>query len=235
MTDGDTILPEPVAGPAAVTDPVVLALLALVAERPWWTFDIAAVAERAGEPLEAVRARFDGRRAVLAALFRAIDQAVLATDRSDMAEEKIRDRIFDMVLRRFDAMTPYKAGIAGLVRSARRDPALALTLARLGVLSSGWMLAGAGVSIAGPMGDGKVLLQAAIFARVLPVWLEDDDPGLARTMAALDRELIRVGKVGRRVKGVLSALKPFSAAADAYRSARDGVPPGSSATSGPAA
>lgn len=221
MTEGDDTISAPAAAPA-VTDRIVRALLDLVAERPWASFDIATVAERAGEPLESVRARFDGRRAVLAAFFKAIDQAVLATDRSDMAGEKIRDRIFDMVLRRFEALAPYKAGVAGLVRSAKRDPALALCLARLGVLSSGWMLAGAGVSIAGPAGDAKVLLQSVIFARVLPVWLADDEPGLDRTMAALDREMARVGKVGRRVKGVSDLLKPFAAAADAYRAARDG-------------
>ena len=223
MTEGDAMAPAP-AAPAAVTDPVILALLDLAAERPWSRFDIADVAVQAGEPLDSVRARFDGRRTVLAAFFRAIDQAVLATDRSDLTGEKIRDRILDMLLRRFDALAPYKAGVAGLVRSAKRDPALALTLARLGVLSSGWMLAGAGVSIAGPMGDAKVLLQSAIFARVLPVWLVDDEPGLDRTMAAIDRELDRVGRLGRRVKGLTSALKPFAAAADAYRTARDGKP-----------
>ncbi len=221
MTDGDVATSAPA---GAVTDPVVLALLELAAERAWWSFDIAAVAERAGAPLESVHARFDGRRAVLAAFFRAIDQAVLGTDRSDMDGEKIRDRIFDMVLRRLDALAPYKAGVAGIVRSAKRDPGLALTLARLGVLSSGWMLAGAGVSVAGPSGDARVLLQAAIFARVLPVWLGDDEPGLDRTMAALDREMERVGKVGRRMKGIAAALKPFCAAADAYRTARDGRP-----------
>jgi hypothetical protein len=36
---------------------------------------------------------------------------------------------------------------------------------------------------------------AAVYARVMPVWLEDDDPGLARTMAALDRRLRRGEKM----------------------------------------
>ncbi|HEX2257777.1 MAG TPA: TetR/AcrR family transcriptional regulator, partial [Afifellaceae bacterium] len=30
---------------------------------------------------------------------------------------------------------------------------------------------------------------ALVWARVMRVWLDDDDPGLARTMAALDRRL----------------------------------------------
>jgi hypothetical protein len=40
---------------------------------------------------------------------------------------------------------------------------------------------------------------AVLYANVLRVWVNDDDPGLARTMAALDRELGR----GARLAGML--------------------------------
>jgi hypothetical protein len=43
---------------------------------------------------------------------------------------------------------------------------------------------------------------ACLFANVLRTWVDDDDPGLARTLAALDRELAR----GQRMAGVLDML-----------------------------
>jgi hypothetical protein len=43
---------------------------------------------------------------------------------------------------------------------------------------------------------------AALFGRVLRTWIDDDDPGLARTMAALDRSLAR----GQRFAGLLDDL-----------------------------
>jgi hypothetical protein len=43
---------------------------------------------------------------------------------------------------------------------------------------------------------------AALFGGVLRTWIHDDDPGLARTMAALDRALAR----GQRFAGLLDDL-----------------------------
>jgi hypothetical protein len=43
---------------------------------------------------------------------------------------------------------------------------------------------------------------ALLFGSVLRTWVRDDDPGLARTMAALDRALAR----GQRFSGFLDDL-----------------------------
>ena len=46
---------------------------------------------------------------------------------------------------------------------------------------------------------------ALLYASVLRTWLDDDDPGLARTLAALDRGLAR----GARWSGVFDELCRF--------------------------
>ena len=43
---------------------------------------------------------------------------------------------------------------------------------------------------------------ALLFTQVLRTWVDDDDPGLSRTLAALDRELAR----GQRFSGLLDDL-----------------------------
>ena len=45
-----------------------------------------------------------------------------------------------------------------------------------------------------------------VYASVFGTWLEDDDPGLARTMAALDRRLRRGERTLRGVEQVGTAL-----------------------------
>jgi hypothetical protein len=72
-----------------------------------------------------------------------------------------------------------------------RDPALALVLNGLTVGSMQWMLSAADINAAGPKGVLRGQGLALLYASVLRTWLEDDDPGLARTMAALDRALSR--------------------------------------------
>jgi hypothetical protein len=78
-----------------------------------------------------------------------------------------------------------------LVRSARCNPPLALALNALSVRSQTWMLTAAGIDSMGLRGALRAQGLAGLYGSVLRTWLRDDDPGLARTMAALDRALAR--------------------------------------------
>ena len=73
--------------------------------------------------------------------------------------------------------------------SARRNPGLAFALNAMAVRSQHWMLEAAGIGASGPRGALRAQGAALMFARVLSVWIDDEDEGLDRTMAALDRGL----------------------------------------------
>jgi AcrR family transcriptional regulator len=181
------------------------AFLDLLAQRPYGALDLAEVAERAGVPLAEMRATFAGRADLLAAFFRATDRHVLAEggpDSEDLAGEGPKERLFEVLMRRLDALEPHKEAVRGLMRSARRDPALALQMLRLSERSQRWMLAAAGIGCTGLSGSVRAKGLALLFARIVGVWLDDEDIGLARTMAALDREL----DTGAKLLGMLDDL-----------------------------
>jgi hypothetical protein len=127
---------------------------------------------------------------------------VLAGIDSDMAEEPPRERLFDVLMRRLEALTPHKAAVRSLSRSVRRNPGLALAANGMSVRSQQWMLTAADIPASGPRGAMRAQGLALLFASVVETWLDDDDPGLARTMAALDRALAR----GQRWAGYLDDL-----------------------------
>ena len=52
-----------------------------------------------------------------------------------------------------------------------------------------WMLDAAGGGRSGPQGVVKAQGLAIVWGQVMRVWLNDEDPGHARTMAELDRRL----------------------------------------------
>jgi len=160
-------------------------LLALLAEKPFEAIGFADIAGRAGISLAQLRGEFGSTLAILAAHMKATDRAVLAEDLSDMAEEPERERLFDILMRRLEVLAPHREAIGSLLRSARRNPPLAVGLNGLAVRSQQWMLTAAGISASGPRGMIRAQGLAMLFASVLRTWIHDDDPGQARTMAAL--------------------------------------------------
>ena len=168
---------------------VVEAFLQLLAQTSFQQIGFAAVAARAGVPLADLRAEFNSTLEILAAFMRETDRQVLSGIDPELAEEPARERLFDVLMRRIEVLKPHREAIRSLARSARRDPSLALALNGLSLRSQKWMLAAAGIESAGLRGDMRAQGLVVVMARTLRTWLDDEDPGLARTMATLDREL----------------------------------------------
>ena len=82
-------------------------------------------------------------------------------------EEPARERLFDVLMRRLEALAPYKEAVRSLMRSARRNPGLALALNAMAVRSQQWMLEAAGIGASGPHGALRAQGAALMFARVL--------------------------------------------------------------------
>jgi AcrR family transcriptional regulator len=188
--------------PGTDREKIIAAFLTVLAEKPIEQIGFAEIAKGAGVSLTRMRGEFSSALAIFAAHVKAIDRAVLAEDFSDMAEEPPRERLFDVLMRRLEVMAPYRAAVRSLLRSARRNPPLALALNGLAVRSQQWMLAAAEIDATGPSGMMRAQGLALLFSSVLRTWVRDDDAGLARTMAALDRALAR----GQRFAGFLDDI-----------------------------
>jgi AcrR family transcriptional regulator len=181
---------------------IIAAFMALLAEKPIERIDIVEVAKRAEVSLVDLRSEFSTTLAILAAHMKEIDRAVLRGGDGDMAQEPERERLFDVLMRRIEALAPHRQAVRSLMRSATYNPPLAIALNGLAVQSQQWMLAAADIPASGPKGMVRAQGLALMFASVLRTWFNDTDPGLARTMAALDSALAR----GQRWSGMLDDL-----------------------------
>ena len=181
---------------------IIDALIALLATEPLERIGLDDIAKAAGLSLADLRGEFSSVVAILAAHMKDIDRKVLSADTSDMTEEPARERLFDVLMRRLDAHAEHKAAIRSLMRSTLCNPPLALVMNGLAARSMSWMMTAAGISAAGPKGALRAQALTLMYVRVLSVWANDEDPGLARTMAALDRELARA----ERWSGMLDTM-----------------------------
>lgn len=188
---------------------IIDAYMALLADHPPADIGLSAIAERAGAPLSAVRAEFGSGFDILAAFVKTIDVAVLEGVDPDLADQPVKERLFDILMRRLDLLKPHRAAIATLARAARRDPALALGLNRMAVRSHQFMLAAAGVEAAGAASAFRAQAMAGLFAKVLRTFVDDDDDGLAPTMKVLDEELTKAASAARRLEDVERLFEPL--------------------------
>ncbi len=209
MSDAIHSTPTPPAGDAKTK--IVEALLALAAERRWEDFTLTDVAARAGLTLAQFRDHFPSKGAVLGAWSRQLDKAVLEGTTDDLVGEPTKERLFDVLMRRLDAMAPHREALDGIMEWTRRDPAAALALNGVAVNSMRFMLEAAGIDSEGPVGAMKLQGLAIAWSRVLGVWIDDRDPGMSETMAALDRELLRGEKLVGRVQDFDRVLTPIRA------------------------
>jgi hypothetical protein len=187
---------------------LIRSAFALAARDGWGAVSVGTAAREAALPLERARARFPGRDAILLTFGRLADQAALT---GAATEGSPRERVFDVVMRRFDALQEHRAGVRALLRALPAQPARALLLAAATASSMAWMLDGAGITATGIAGMLRVKGLTAVWFYTLYAWERDDSVDLSSTMAALDRALVRAEQVGQWLdrSSTPPAPKPF--------------------------
>lgn len=188
--------------PADPARRAIEAALTLAAERGWRRVSLGDIAAAAKLSLAELYALYPSRAAILAAFVRSIDEAVLAEGKAE--GETPRERLFDILMRRFEALRPHKSGIEAIVRDCGSDPLALLCSGPRLKRSLAWMLEAAGISSQGLLGALRVKGLAVVYLSTMRRWFADDTADMSRTMAALDKALRRAeGLAGlcRRLKG----------------------------------
>jgi AcrR family transcriptional regulator len=170
-------------------DTIIDALMALAADMPFEQITLTHIAERAHLSLAELRTHFPSKGAILGGFTRRIDLIILNDTQDDLSQESAKDRLFDVLMRRLDAMTPYRHALKNIMQWIKNDPLTAAPLNGQIINSMRFMLEAAQLHAEGPM--GPVILQAMSikWAEVMDIWLHDQDEGLGPTMAALDHML----------------------------------------------
>jgi AcrR family transcriptional regulator len=209
---------------------IIAGALKLAAERPWSEVTLADIAKAADLSLVDLRREFDSRAEIVAAFVRSVDDEVLARA-PERTGEASRDALFEVVMSRFDVLEAYKPALKSIAAAWTLDAALLRALAS----SQAWMLRAAGIGADGLEGQVRTAGLAAVYASVFRTWLDDDDPGLARTMAALDRRLRRGEETLKSIEGITGTLRGLASFFTGARKQAASEHAAKGATSGPPA
>jgi AcrR family transcriptional regulator len=167
----------------------VRAALELAKERNWGEVTLADIAQAAGLDLADLRRDFSCKSDIVRAFQKEVDAEVLAKVKPAAEGQSPRDRLFDIVMTRFEAIQPYKPALKRISSYLCCRPGESAALVCSSLASQYWMLAGAGAKLDGPGGVLRVAGLASVYGKVFQIWLDDPSPSLDKTMAALDQRL----------------------------------------------
>jgi ubiquinone biosynthesis protein COQ9 len=184
---------------------LVTAAFRMAGEEGWHKVNAAAAARAAGLSVAEARARFPSRASVLLKFGGMADQAAL---RDAPAEGPVRDRLFDLLMQRFDFLQAHREGVRALLRSLPYDPLTATLLTCSTTRSMRWMLQGAGVDATGPRGDLQAHGLLAVWLWAVRAWEKDESEDLSGTMAAVDSGLQRAEGLASWLGGSRPAPPP---------------------------
>lgn len=169
----------------------VRAALDLTEQRGWGDIGLADIAQAAGLSLADLRREFSCKSDIIRAFQAEIDAEVLSKAKAAGEAQSPRDRLFDIIMTRFELMAPYRPALKRISAHLSCRPGEATALLCSTLASQYWMLAGAGAKLDGAGGALRVTGLTAIYGKVFQVWLDDASPSLDKTMAALDKRLSR--------------------------------------------
>jgi ubiquinone biosynthesis protein COQ9 len=168
----------------------------LVAEQGYQRLTLATLAADAGMTLAELRDRVPHKGALVLQFMKSVDKAVLRNAPA-APMGPARDRLFDVLMGRVDALQPHRAGIIRFGREMRTDPTIGLMVMPQLAASMSWMLEAAGIDAGGFQGALRVQGLCGVWIATLRAWEQDEGADLGSTMAGLDRALDRAGQIAR--------------------------------------
>ena len=167
------------------------AALRVAASRGWKAVTLDQIAKAAKVPVVTIKKNFKSANEILPAIIRTVTAETATHLGKPDIRASPRDRIFEVMMARFDVLQKYRKAIVSIIVESRRDSGMLCVLFPAQSQAMREMLTLAGL-------DKNQLKQpewvtaagmGAIYLAALRIWHRDETLDMARTMASLDRYL----------------------------------------------
>jgi AcrR family transcriptional regulator len=171
---------------------IVTATLKLAAITPWREVSLENIAEAAKIKPDRLTELFPNKVSILDAYNCQLDEKTIMEFASNKDEGTTRDQLFDILMARFDSLTPHKKAIKAILKETiPNDPIACAHGVRALLRSMRSILELVGIRSTSPIGCLKTKSLSAVYLRSFKIWLDDDSSDLAKTMASLDDGLAK--------------------------------------------
>ena len=172
---------------------IIAATLKLAKFNSWKNISMKIISEEAKIPLSEIIKILPTKTAILIEFNRLVDKRLSENNHNNEETANSRDLLFELLMERFDILNENKEALVNIMKSiAKESPVTGI----IGIISSLQSITRIMDICAIPNRGllGKIRLKAvfAIYLKAMYCWLEDDTPGLSKTMADLDKSLTRL-------------------------------------------
>ncbi len=182
----------------------LVAALELAADTPWSQLKLSEIAAKAEVPLSEFQG-VGGKEALADAVEGYFDREMSSEGVTN--EGSPRERLFEAIMLRFEAMETYRPGLLSLMKYRETSPSRLAHLVVARRRSAEWALVSAGLDDDAVAAKTlKVVAVGYVIAMTERAWRKEDSQDFTKTMSALDREL-------RQVEEKLGWLKRFTGGA----------------------
>ncbi|MEZ5902890.1 MAG: TetR family transcriptional regulator [Alphaproteobacteria bacterium] len=172
----------------SLKDTIIEASLRLAAAESWSNISFEQIILAAQLDRLEVQEYFDDKTDILVAYGRRIDARLFKELSLDEGMSE-RERVFDILMERFDILNEDREAVLSILGSIKYDPKEAiLTFPHL-AKSMTRVLEAAGIDTEGLKGAAQVAGLVGVYLYVVRTWKEDESSDMAKTMAALDKAL----------------------------------------------
>lgn len=161
----------------------------MVAAGGWRNLSYAEIAKDAGLSLASAYQAYPSKGAILIGISQDINARLFASLEEDTLDGTAKDRLFDLLMRRFDILNEHREAYAALAWELPRTPLTASCFMFQLRRSLARMLEAAGLSASGLRGALRIEGLGAIYAAAMRAFFKDETADLSKTMAELDKRL----------------------------------------------
>jgi ubiquinone biosynthesis protein COQ9 len=172
-------------------DLIIDEVFELIEMRGWVHLTFHDIADHIGITLVDLHTHFPSKYDLLKAMVERIDRETLKLAAADIETLTPSDRLFDVLMARFEASKPYKLALRRMWDEGFRHPQLIVAYFPLGFNSMVWILEAAGMHHPGFMGLIQVKAFGVLYLKLTHTWLEDQNEDLSKTMAEVDKNIKR--------------------------------------------
>ena len=135
---------------------IIETALNLAAEKGWAYITLADIAKASKLSLAALHEHFEDKSDILAGFSRMVDGRVLAGLGEGDSAASPRDRLFDILMERFEVLNEYRSGLVSVLDSFKSDPKQFVIGLPHVCKSMSWMLEAAGMDTLGLRGAARL-------------------------------------------------------------------------------